>query len=125
MIKLIAKEINYNVYEVADVIEGLRRVTTNALCEGREVKIEHLITLIPKVNKPKNFKNLQTGLDDVSDGSVTCMVKPAQYLKDCLNGTVIEESSMVESRLESTTETSYEPDKPRRKFTAEDQLSLL
>lgn len=135
LIRAVADDCDYLVYEVQDVLEGLRRVITAALAEGKEVRLEHLFTVSPKVNNPRPYLNPYSGVTEVSSGSVTCSVKISQYLKDYLNGkhsgetdgekevqdkVVSEGNPDVQSRHEPTTQPPA-----RRKFTAADQLDLL
>ena len=140
LIRAVADDCDYLIYEVQDVLEGLRRVITAALSEGKEVKLEHLFTISPKVNKPRPFLNPQTGETEVSSGSVSCSVKLTQYLKDVLNGdtkgpTVGEPKDFVEAvevqqKVQMYTKTDVQSQhenttQPKRKFTAADQISLL
>lgn len=128
LIKAVADDCNYLVYEVQDVLESLRRVITAALVEGKEVKLEHLLMISPKINAPRLFLHPSTGKMETSAGSVSCSIKLSQYLKDVLNekykdspaDAVSEDSSDVQSMHEPT----IQP-KSRRKFTAADQLNLL
>ena len=66
--RLIADEINYNIYEVNDVLKGFTDVLQEELSKGHSVKIMGLGVFHRKDNPPKNFK-LPNGDVQVSEGS--------------------------------------------------------
>ena len=66
--RLIADEIDYNLYEVNDVLKGLTDVLQEELAQGNSVKVMGIGTFHRKENSPKNFK-LPNGDVQVSEGS--------------------------------------------------------
>lgn len=66
--RLIADEIDYNLYEVSDVLKGLTDVLQEELAQGNPVKLMGIGVFSRKDNPPKNFK-LPNGDVQVSEGS--------------------------------------------------------
>jgi len=84
LIKRIADNIDYHNYEVEDMLNGLRQALLEFLNEGKEVRIEHLFTVAPKVIPPRKFWHPKTGEYEMSKGSVGLSITPAKSLKDSL-----------------------------------------
>lgn len=91
LINLVAAETGYLVYEVEDVLEGLRKVITELLLNDKEVKLGYLFNIKPKVTAPRNLISPITGEPFVSKGSIGLSIRPNAYLKKLMNGGMIEQ----------------------------------
>jgi len=82
--KLISNEIDYNIYEVSDVLKGLSDVIQEQLQQGNSVKLQGLGTFHPKPNLSKNYR-LPTGELCKSEGSMGVRFAPDAFLVKSLN----------------------------------------
>jgi len=82
--RLVANHIDYNLYEVSDVLKGLSDVIQEQLRQGNSVKLQGLGTFHPKPNLSKNYR-LPTGELFKSEGSMGVRFAPDAFLIKNLN----------------------------------------
>lgn len=80
LIRAIAEDCDYNIYEVEDVFDSMVRVFTDVLSKGNAIKLEHLFCISPKVNQPRRYCDWNTREIKISSRTVTLSIKPAKYL---------------------------------------------
>lgn len=85
LIKEVAKQSGYNLYEVEDFVNALSRVIVENMLKGKSIKLEHLFVISPKINPPRNYMDAHAKQRKISVGSVSAKIKLATYLKDKLN----------------------------------------
>lgn len=85
LVELIASHSDYFLYEVEDVLDSLVSVLTNALIEGKTIRIERLGTFAPKLSRPRKFFNVKKGEFQVSKGRNSMSFKPTSTLVNLLN----------------------------------------
>jgi nucleoid DNA-binding protein len=76
LIKKIAEKSGFYLYEVEDIMTALVNVVIESLEKGKAVKIEHLVSISPKINPPKMYYNIREERFKQTEGSVTISAKP-------------------------------------------------
>lgn len=61
IVSLVAEETGYLEYEVEDILNSFVMKIADALSENRPVRIEHIVTLIPRMTVKRSFKSGLTG----------------------------------------------------------------
>jgi nucleoid DNA-binding protein len=76
LIKKIAEKSGFYLYEVEDIMTALVNVVIESLEKGKAVKIEHLVSISPKINPPKKYYNIREAAFKETAGSITISAKP-------------------------------------------------
>ena len=85
LLALISDRTDLFQYEVEQVLLVLTNVIAEQLQQGNAVKLDSLLTISPKINKPKVFIDPRTNEQSVSKGSVGIKTKAAGWLTAKLN----------------------------------------
>ena len=98
LINLIAERTNYLVYEVEDVLEGLRQIVTEVLAKDKAIKLDHLFTIKQKKTPPREgLIHPITREVYTSKGSVGISIKSTAFLKGVVNGTInLDDTNILE-----------------------------
>lgn len=93
LINLVAERTDYLVYEVEDVLNGLREVIIDAVREGVPVKIENLFTIKQKVSPARTLPHPVTKEPQQIPATLSISVKSSPHLLRVLNGGDTEEEN--------------------------------
>lgn len=74
--KKIAEKSGFHLYEVEDIMTTLVNVVIESLEKGKAVKIEHLVSISPKINPPKKYFNIRENMLKETEGTITVSAKP-------------------------------------------------
>jgi len=85
LVALIADRTDLFQYEIEQAMTVLTNVIAEQLQQGNAVKLDSLLTISPKINKPKTFIDPRTNEPSFSKGSIGIKTKAAGWLTAQLN----------------------------------------
>ena len=86
LIRKISELTEYHIYEVEDMLTGFTRAVSEYLTEGKEVRMEHLFGVSPKLLAPREYVHPSTKERTKTEGSAGLSVTPSASLKAKLQG---------------------------------------
>lgn len=86
LIRKISDLTDYHIYEVEDVMNGFTRAIGEYLAEGKEVRMEHLFGISPKLLAPREYTHPATKERMKTEGSAGLSINPSASLKVKLQG---------------------------------------
>lgn len=95
LIRAIAEDCDYNIYEVEDVFDSMVRVFTDILSKGNAIKLEHLFCIAPKIVKPQKYMDIGAKEIRMSNGSIVLSIKPSEHILNAMNP---ERKAKIESK---------------------------
>lgn len=86
LIRKISSITDYHIYEVEDVLNGFTRAVAAYLEEGKEIRMEHLFGISPKLLAPREYVHPSTKELTKTEGSAGLSIRPSASLKAKLQG---------------------------------------